>query len=181
MHLEPRPIGVDQHRPFAADQQHAVRAAGRMAGPAVAAGGNRHGQAVVQRTREQPEVFDVVFLVLLKEVVGGGGVDGLELLAGQPANQADRVDADVVQLALGSCELVVARRELLLATPSERGGPGAPLPEEEVGVDTGQAAQPPGRHEVDDDGDGGHHEHPPAGGGHGGRAVQRCLEAQFMQ
>src|SRR5439155_19275730 len=120
----------------------------RMTGPAEPAGRDGNRSPVVEPRRDQAEVLDVELLVAGEEVVPGDGVNSLEPLPGEPACERDRVDADVVQLALGSCELVVARRELLLATPSERGGPGAPLPEEEVGVDTGQAAQPPGRHEV---------------------------------
>ena len=48
----------------------------RMRGPAIAARGDGHRQAIVQRAGEQTEVLDVVLLVLLKEVVGGDAEDG---------------------------------------------------------------------------------------------------------
>jgi hypothetical protein len=59
----------------------------------------------------------------------------VEFLSRQPAYQRDRIDADVIQLALGLNQLVPLRRILLLARRAELRRPDLPLGEEDVRMD----------------------------------------------
>src|SRR5215212_9952826 len=110
-----------------------------MAGPAEAAGGDGDRQIIVERPGQQTEVLDVVLLVFGEKVVGGHTKDRAKTPAGQPANERDRVDTDVVKLAFRFDQLMALGRVLFLAATAELGGPVASLGKKDVGVDSEEA------------------------------------------
>ena len=115
--------------------------ASRVRCPTRAAGGNGYGQVLFQGTREEAKVLDVVLLVLLEEVIAGHPIDGPKRAACQPADEGDRIDADVIQLPLSLHKLMTLRRIILLTWRAEASSPRVALRKEHVGMNGKQLTE----------------------------------------